>query len=318
MTFSALARDYLRSKAAVGRQAARTGENYDETFGLFVEFLHGQGRQDDVREFTPENVAAFRDWLTAGRKGSSVSNRLSALSSLGQWATKTERPKATRLAINPASPDFVERPKKEHPREKFLYREELAALRAVSCDPCERLALDLFLDTGLRVNELASATVRCLTLEARPASLGAARIDDQPPGATPAGVVLSVRLKGGRQSPPIPLDPDLGARLEVTLRQREVKPDDPLLVNTRGDAYKRNTLTEMVYRLACRAGITRIPVRPHVLRHTYSVFARQAGLDTVQRASLLNHSDTSTIHRYDHLMPGEAVSARSRVREAMR
>jgi len=315
MTFSALARDYLRSKAAVGRQAARTGENYDETFGLFVEYLHGQGRQDDVREFTSENVAAFRDWLTAGRKGSSVSNRLSALSSLGQWATKTERPKATRLSVNPASPDFVERPKKERPREKFLYREELAALRAVECDPCERLALDLFLDTGLRVNELASAKVRDLGLSEGP---GCSRIDDQPPGASLGGVVLTVRLKGGRQSPPIPLDPELASRLEATLRQREVKPDDSLLVNTRGSAYKRNTLTEMVYRLACRAGIRRIPVRPHVLRHTYSVFARQAGLDTVQRASLLNHSDTSTIHRYDHLLPGEAVESRARVREAMR
>ena len=48
---------------------------------------------------------------------------------------------------------------------KFLHRDELAALIAVKAPAHERLALDLFLDTGVRVSELVSANVADLWLD---------------------------------------------------------------------------------------------------------------------------------------------------------
>jgi len=48
---------------------------------------------------------------------------------------------------------------------KFLHRDELAALIAVKAPAHERLALDLFLDTGVRVSELVSANVSDLWLD---------------------------------------------------------------------------------------------------------------------------------------------------------
>jgi hypothetical protein len=59
-------------------------------------------------------------------------------------------------------------------------------------------------------------------------------------------------------------------------------------------------------------------VRAHTLRHTYNVVARsEAGLDEVQRAGLLNQTDTASVRRYDHLLPDETHDARERVRAGL-
>jgi integrase len=300
MTFSALARARLRALVADGG-SDRTGDNYDEAYGLFVEYLHAQGMNDDVREFTFENVDGFKAWYGARpgvQKKSSVNNRLAALSSLGKWGMQHGDGKKGHRYL-PANPvESVPRPKRQRPKEKFLYREELRALWAVKAQPNERLALEMFFDTGLRVSEVARARVR-----------------DLRPGQE--GLVLTVLLKGGRLKE-ITIGPELSAKLEASLREREVGPDDPIFVNQAGTAYKKNTLTDVIYRLAKRAGITRIPVRPHVLRHTYNVLGDEAGLSPVVRAGLLNHDDTSTVMRYDHLRPRREAEARAKVREALR
>jgi len=48
---------------------------------------------------------------------------------------------------------------KQRPNRKFLYREELDRLIKLDCRANERVALDLLIDTGLRVSELANANV---------------------------------------------------------------------------------------------------------------------------------------------------------------
>ncbi len=48
-----------------------------------------------------------------------------------------------------------------------------------------------------------------------------------------------------------------------------------------------------------------------------NVIARGVGLDVATRAALLNHSDTNTVQRYDHLLPGEFDDARVKVRTAL-
>jgi site-specific recombinase XerD len=298
MKFSELATKRLRAIRTDGG-STRTEQNYDEAYAMFVEFLHERGAKDDVREFSFENVEEFKGWLQArGNKASSINIRLAALSSLGKWGMQHGDGKGSRFL--PANPvDQVSRPKKLRPREKFLYREEVAALFAVEAQPCERLVIAAFLDTGARVSEIATAKVKGL----RPGPDGS--------------IILSNTTKGGNEDA-WPLGPEVSAALEATLREREVGPESPVFVNTQGNAYKRGTLIECVYRLAQRAGITRIPVRPHVLRHTYNTYGRIAGLDPVVRSRLLKHRDSSTVVKYDHLLPLEEIDARAKVREALR
>lgn len=53
------------------------------------------------------------------------------------------------------------------------------------------------------------------------------------------------------------------------------------------------------------------------MRHTYNAVAIRAEVGLVERAGLLNHSDTHTLKTYDHHLEG-LHDAREAVRAAMR
>jgi site-specific recombinase XerD len=73
----------------------------------------------------------------------------------------------------------------------------------------------------------------------------------------------------------------------------------------------------MVSRVALRAGVTRIPVRSHVIRHTVLTLAVEAGVDLPIAAAMANHSNTGTIPTYLHARASRVNEARERVRQVM-
>lgn len=295
MQLSALASQHLKFFSARGA-SPKTCECYDLTYRQFVAFLMGRGQENDIRHFTPENVDAFATYLTeAGRKASSVNVKLAALHSLGEFGVKTKDARGKyQLAENPL--DRVYRPKRQKPAEKYLYTTELRQLLAVECPAPVRVALELLVDTALRVSEVCHANVEHLSLDG-----------DR--------VLLAVVVKGGGHRT-ITLGSEVAGRLMELLKFREARPTDPLVVNEQGDRYTRTTLSEMVRRLALKVGITRIPVRAHVLRHSVATLAIASGADVPTVAAMLNHSDIHTVQRYVHRQ--DAVdSAREKVRVSL-
>jgi site-specific recombinase XerD len=292
MQLSALSRQYLRFFTARGA-SPRSEECYDMAHRQYVAFLIGQGQPDDVRSFTPETVDAFATYLKEnGRKASSINVKLAALKSLGDFGVKTKDARGKYiLAENPLA--RVYRPKRERPAEKYLSKDEVRLLLTAACPAPVRLAVDMLVDTALRASELAHANVEHLRLDGE-------------------RVLLAVRVKGGRHRE-IMLGAEVSHRLLESLRFREAKPTDPLLVNEKGERYTRTTLSEAVLRLAKRVGITRILVRAHVLRHSVATLASASGADVPTIAAMLNHSDIHTVQRYVHRQ--EAVDA---AREAVR
>lgn len=296
MKISALADQYLKFFAARGA-SPRTVECYDATYRQYIAFLMGRGLEDDLRHFTTETLEAFIDYLKgAGRKASSVNVKLAGLHSLGEYGKKTKDGRGRYyLAENPL--DRVHRPKKERPPEKYLGKMELQQLLAVPCPATVRVAIDLIIDTALRASELAAANVEHLRLDGE-------------------RIILTVRVKGGRFRE-ITLGAEVAGRLLETLKFREARQRDPLLVNEKGDRYTRTTLSEMVLRMAVKAGITRIRVRAHVLRHSVATLASATGADVPTIAAMLNHSDIHTVQRYVH-RHSAVDAAREAVREALR
>lgn len=158
----------------------------------------------------------------------------------------------------------MKRPKSQRAAEKWLTVQEVKAMLALDLDPGERLCFDLFLDTTLRVGGLAAARIRDFRLDGD-------------------AYVLRVTLKGGRVVDKR-LGDNVGAKLEATLRQREVRPNEPLLVDRYGEPYTVSAISRIVDRGARRAGITRIKVRVHVLRKAVATWpTRKALLSTVQK-----------------------------------
>ena len=303
MQLSRVADQFVAYLGAYRGYSPRTCENYALAYGQLQAFLRLQGLTDDVRHFTGDVVAAFAQYLAAGgNKANSVNTKLAALSSLAAYGMRTKDPRGRYILVdNPMA--RIERPQRQRVNRRFLHREEAKALLTVECPANERVAIDLIFDTGLRVSELCRANVEDLW-ENRQGQL-----------------VLGVTVKGrgrSQQKIDVPIGKAVAERLLALLRHREAGPKDPLLVNQSGHRYLRTVLSDVIARRARQAGIARIPVRAHTLRHTYNVVARsEAGLDEVQRAGLLNQTDTASVRRYDHLLPDETHDARERVRAGL-
>lgn len=282
MTFTELAQKRLADLRSDGG-SERTDQNYTEAYELFKDSLKAQGLNDDVREFTPENVDHFKSWYIAQKgvtKTSSLSNRLAALASLGKWGAQHGKGKGHRyLASNPL--DAVSRPKKNKPEERWLYVAEIRALLDVECPVNERIALAMLFYTNLRASAASNAKVRDLSLDG-----------DQ--------VKLSVLEKGGKRDV-FDLPAELAEPMIAYLKQREAGPDEIILVSSTGKPFGRSGLSEMVARLALKAGITRVPVRAHLFaRHSPASIAGQKGASAFEIAAMLRHSDLSTARKYTH------------------
>lgn len=117
----------------------------------------------------------------------------------------------------------------------------------------------------------------------------------------------------------VPLSKALGAALHGwVLARGAVHPDEPLLVNSEGKRWHRASLSNMIVRLAETAGVTRLRVSAHKVRHTANVISRLAGTDAATRGRLLGYSSLRSLERYEHVMPHELHQAREDQLAALR
>lgn len=308
MMLSDLTRDCLVDLAKNGA-SERTLDEYERIYRQFRDFVVKTHGADVLRGFDSDTC---EDWVAdlhqRGCIAATIRHKLSALSTLAKYAMRTkgrdgrERGKAL-MTENPTQQ--FRWPVKQRPRQDFLYPDELEAFLACARPVWERLAADLAVDTGLRRAELCRANVEDFV-------------------RLPTGYVLYVTVKGrGRaeEKVPIPVSTPMAAALTAWLSDRGTVPrlrkkgdPEPLLVTSTGERWHDTTFGEMIGRVGRAAGIRRIVVSPHRLRRTSNVVARHAGLDSLTRSSLLNHTDPSTIKQYDAVIPGELAKAREQAR----
>ena len=96
-----------------------------------------------------------------------------------------------------------------------------------------------------------------------------------------------------------------------------LKPDAPLLLDSKGRRLSRGGLSDLMVSIGKAAGITRFQVRAHTLRHTKNIIRRMAGLDPTMRSASLTHSSPGSITSYEHLLPQELARARARERQGL-
>ena len=151
---------------------------------------------------------------------------------------------------------------------------EAQCLAAACTTLQEKVLVWTFLDTGLRVSELAG--------------LRRSSVDWD-------NDVVMVYGKGGpyglrSKRRVIPLTPRVRTVLQQHFRDAERLGMSP------------RTIERRIKELAGRAGITR-PVSPHVLRHTFSVMALRKGLPLPVIQRLLGHEYLSTTGWYMNIAP---------------
>lgn len=152
-----------------------------------------------------------------------------------------------------------------------LTRADADALYHHAQDARERLAIALLLDTGVRVSEAAGLTDPDCDWQMRRLTVTGKRA----------------------QRRTLPMSPRLVELLSAWLAVHDRLP-------------AARTLQAIVRRVATRAGIRR-PVSPHVLRHTFAVFALQAGVTLPALQRLLGHAHLVTTAVYLNVAPEDAI-----------
>lgn len=299
MTLSKGMTEYLRYHALHKGGSPSSVEQYERTYRSFLAYLKGQNLPDVPQHFNGQTVLGWS--LAEGERGvgpRTLSSRLGHLSSLAAFLRRLKDGRGRPLIEGDPTREF-ERPKYKRPESKFLHPEELKAFLSVPRAAGESIARDLFLDTMLRVSELANANVG----------------DIEGPNAE-GRYSLRTRVKGGAEKR-VPLSPAVAEGLLEYLMGRGIagpqsKPQAPLLVNTRGERWTRSGLTQLVGRIAKQAGITRFSVSAHKLRHTAATIALHSGVNPLAVSKLLNHTNMKTTEQYLHLIPSALHDARDK------
>ncbi|BCJ49195.1 integrase [Actinoplanes sp. NBRC 14428] len=146
--------------------------------------------------------------------------------------------------------------------------------------------LALALCAGLRLSELLA--LRAGSVMGRP---GERRVE--------------VAGKGGRPRA-VPIEPELDAVVERYVESRRlrfgrVRPDDPLLVDRRGEPLRRGGLQYLVQSCFRRAGVSdRVPrgAQLHALRHTFATRLAEDGANASEIMRLLGHASLTTSQGY--------------------
>jgi site-specific recombinase XerD len=311
---SKLAREAIRYLLTVRNFAPATVDTCEAGFEAFRKFLTREGLPDDIGQFTGATVRRFAEDLAAhGYKPSTIVIRLTALSSIANTLMKLKDPRGRPLLTqNPAR--TFEWPTVDRAETKFLLPGELAAFLKVERPLRESVARDLFVDTALRCSELCRANIGSVITIAGKTSLA-----------------LTVKGRGRRERKRhVPVSSAVTTGLFEYLVGRDVSdPQDPnhrqkpLLLNSEGRRWQRTGLSSLMARIGKEAGISRLRVSAHKLRHTANVVARFArrddgtALDRWTRSQLMTHENPQSLDRYEHLLPEELFEAREAQRRGL-
>jgi site-specific recombinase XerD len=243
-------------------------------FHMWLAWVHEDAppRLTQVRTI---DLAAFRTYLIheQAHAPATVNRRLQGLRLFFQWLSDchwiTENP-ATHLR-------FMRKGGTRQPR-ALRHREVFALVHAADASP-HRLAarnvalVQLMLQTGLRVGEVTALTHRDVQLHSR------------------SGTV-HVRDGKGRQARDIPLNATVRRAVQAYLDTlSDVSAHTPVLLSKRGTALAVRSAQPIVAQLALHAGIQRIPVSAHTLRHTFAVhYLQQHPGKLRDLADLLGHA----------------------------
>ncbi len=213
--------------------------------------------------------AELRDWLLKLRttlSPISVAGYVRGVKAFGNWCAAEELAEARALRT-------LHRPRVPHKLIEPLSDDALRRLLD-GASARDRAMLLLFLDTGLRLSELA----------------GLRSADLRPDGT------VKVMGKGARERI-VPVGTTARQALARYLRQGDGRPDGVIFRSRRGGALGSRGIQQVFRRLKLRAGI---PGRcsPHSLRHTFAHAYLVNGGDVFSLQRILGHTTLDMVRRY--------------------
>ncbi len=228
----------------------------------------------DPSKITPTDLREYKQWLVIqqGLKPNSTNRKLATLRSFINWAGDVG------VVHNVSALKMPKFEKQERMGPRWLdHREQNSLLRAVERGGVERdiAIVKLLLNTGLRVDELCSLTWKDVKLTDR------------------KGTIIVQKGKGGKRRE-VPLNHDARNALLSVGYKDNVGRRLPIFFGQRG----RLTSRGLQNIFAKYAGIARLDVSPHSLRHTFCKNLVNAGVSLEKVAALAGHENLETTRRY--------------------
>ena len=243
----------------------------------FRDFLLKEKKK--IEDVDIATINTYVSTLYGKNSPSSVERKVSAIRSFFSYLVR--KGIATQ---NPAK--LVRTPKKEKHLPVFLSVDEvfnLVDVKDSERNPLrvrDRAILELLYSSGLRVSELAGATLADL-------SMGEA--------------IIRVRGKGNKERI-VPVGSKALSSLGEYLDVREkLKPaSNRIFLNSRGGGITTRSLARIIKKYGLVSGISK-NVSPHVLRHSFATHLLAGGADLRAIQEMLGHASLSTTQRYTHL-----------------
>ena len=281
-TLDALSRFQAALQAKDGSR--HTIQGYVSDVRLFARWFHQRrGESNVIQDVLPVDIQAYRDHLIdiLRRKPATTNRHIQSLRRFFRFAQREAG-----LKSNPAEGIRTVREQKRL-RPLSLTQDETqqmlsaAGRSAYGNGPRNYAILQLFLQSGLRVSELTS-------LVGGDVEIG------------PRGGSVSVRSGKGIRSRVVPLNAPCRRGLLRYFDIRDVPaPSEPVFLSNRAKAISARSVQYVVESCAKSAGIDRLKVGAHSLRHTFATRYLDANPgDLVSLAALLSHESIETTAIY--------------------
>ena len=277
MKLTTLTEDFLFHCEVERGLSAHTVDSYRHDLNQFTQYVGDKSKAKPALK--PEKLKSFLTDMSR-RRGLAVSTlrrRLACLKALTRFANERY-----------AMPDPFEtwQPKIKQPNRlpQTLPRSEVSQLLSPASKDADgeiTFALLVLGSTGLRISELCSMKVA---------------------DVSPTGDVIRVKGKGAKDRVVFLTH----ERIQQYMRRRRHERyrlggnDASILINSRGDALRPQTLRRRLHDYANRLGIES-RVTPHRMRHTAATMLIEEGADIRFVQKLLGHASISTTELYTHV-----------------
>jgi site-specific recombinase XerD len=265
---------------------ALQGQNYSsKTLRAYGDDLHqflawvekNRVDWDTPTRFSRNDIEGFMQYLAAQRRtGVTRVRKLAAIRKFFAFLAENSI-----LAANPAH--TVKGARREEKEPNILYKEQYKALLYEASDNIRDYAIiQTFLQTGIRLSELANLRVEDVDVEHR---------------------ILTVRQGKGKKDRQIPLVDDVVKALRNYLRYRNTElivDDEILFLAKNGTSLNVSTVKYTVAKYVKKAGI-RKKVSVHTLRHTFGAHKADKNMSLATLQELMGHKKKETTLKYIHL-----------------
>lgn len=255
--------------------------NYKEDLKFFLEYLNKK-KVDNIKSIDYQVIRNYLVYMHNKKLSKkTISRRISTLRSFFKYLVNREY-----IVDNPMI--LISNPKLDKLLPKFLYKEELDIIENIpDIDTImgirDKLILELFYSTGIRVSELSNLKISDIDFKERK---------------------INIFGKGSKER--IVLFGDTCLKL-LNLYLDKSRPyilndgdSSYLFVNKRKNRLSENSIRIIIKNILKKSGLN-IKLTPHVLRHTFATDLLNNGADLRTVQELLGHENLKTTEVYTHI-----------------